>query len=829
MDYENGNDANDGSSWALAWKTITSGATAARIAPADTIRIAKSPAPTSLGNGIWETVPNTLPESKSIVSTTNASPISVQVTSHGYSTGDRIYIQNHATNLTANGTWTITYVDANNFTLDGSTGVDTGVATGSTTKINSHTVVLETADTKNITMCEQAWTASGSSTVTLDTTLYKSGDASAKIVKTSPANSTLYAYFAIGGGAGVDYSGYQKVSFWIYNATAITANQWDLCLCSDTAGATVVDTIAIPAIPSVSRWVCLTIARNSGGNLGNSIQSVALYSGSSAGTTAGIYLDNILACTTSGLNLQSLISKNTTENAGTECWFALQSISEDGKVLRIDNQTNTIANTGITTRGYGYVGTSETVTTYKRETIKTSMVSGASTIVQEIQDSGTAGNLINFEGGYNTATSLQDGDTYFDGLNGFGIGLRFTSKSYVQTNYINVIRYGIGYSTNSCSFLTFTTINNLISNTSYNFSTSTTNDCTLTTLLNSNNGAIGFDISGARWTIGTITSRSNSSGNIVLAGQSHVITTINSSNNKVACLAMNSSMLNNITTVNIGITGDIGITLGTCYSNVIENINILRTVGAGLFISSSRNNIIGTVDISYGSNYGITFTSANKNIISSATITNNSSSAVNSSASQENEILTLTSSGNSSGVSINVGSLYLRNASIAEATEVSGYTSYADTKVYSNKHDQTADNHWVFMEGGSINSQATTRHTASGIAWKYTTTSSTRNSVYPIYGKLAQVAVSANTLVTIKCWVKKDHATNVVGKLFLRGNQIAGVASDVTATKANDTDWEELTITFTPTEAGVVEVEGLVYYSAGNSSVYFDDLSVTQA
>ena len=34
-----GNDANDGLSFANAWKTITSGATEARIAPGDEIRI----------------------------------------------------------------------------------------------------------------------------------------------------------------------------------------------------------------------------------------------------------------------------------------------------------------------------------------------------------------------------------------------------------------------------------------------------------------------------------------------------------------------------------------------------------------------------------------------------------------------------------------------------------------------------------------------------------------------------------------------------------------------------------------------------------------------
>jgi hypothetical protein len=54
LDYEGGNDANDGTSFAQRWKTITAGATAARIAPGDTIRVMGSPAPTSLGiNATW--------------------------------------------------------------------------------------------------------------------------------------------------------------------------------------------------------------------------------------------------------------------------------------------------------------------------------------------------------------------------------------------------------------------------------------------------------------------------------------------------------------------------------------------------------------------------------------------------------------------------------------------------------------------------------------------------------------------------------------------------------------------------------------------------------
>jgi len=49
-----------GMNWADAWKTITNGATAARIAPGDIIRIAKSPAPVSIGSASWTNLSNTV-------------------------------------------------------------------------------------------------------------------------------------------------------------------------------------------------------------------------------------------------------------------------------------------------------------------------------------------------------------------------------------------------------------------------------------------------------------------------------------------------------------------------------------------------------------------------------------------------------------------------------------------------------------------------------------------------------------------------------------------------------------------------------------------------
>lgn len=61
---------------------------------------------------IWD---NVLPQT--ITSSTDANPIVITKANHGYSTGDIIMIQGHATNLNANGIFKIVVLTANTFTL----------------------------------------------------------------------------------------------------------------------------------------------------------------------------------------------------------------------------------------------------------------------------------------------------------------------------------------------------------------------------------------------------------------------------------------------------------------------------------------------------------------------------------------------------------------------------------------------------------------------------------------------------------------------------------------------------------------------------------------
>lgn len=57
-----------------------------------------------------------------LTNATNATPIVVTAAGHGLTTGAQVYINGVQGNLAANGVWTITYVDANNFSLDTSVG-----------------------------------------------------------------------------------------------------------------------------------------------------------------------------------------------------------------------------------------------------------------------------------------------------------------------------------------------------------------------------------------------------------------------------------------------------------------------------------------------------------------------------------------------------------------------------------------------------------------------------------------------------------------------------------------------------------------------------------
>ena len=178
--------------------------------------------------------------------------------------------------------------------------------------------------------------------------------------------------------------------------------------------------------------------------------------------------------------------------------------------------------------------------------------------------------------------------------------------------------------------------------------------------------------------------------------------------------------------------------------------------------------------------------------------------------------------------------MHLFNTTLASATETTTPSSGGPYGSFARSHktDGSATTFWQKSSRGTIASTDVDaeQHTATGFAWKMTPAHATRKLVLPgptVFDTF-KAAVNASTLVTIKAWIKKDGAYNgAEPRLVLVGGIVGGIASDVVATYSGGTIYQELTVTGTPNEAGVVEWYVDCAGTAGNAFV--DDMTVSQA
>ena len=346
LDFTNGNDSNNGSSFALRKKTLASAVSG--LTGGDTVRVMQSPDPTSLGQSA---------------------------------------------------TWTN----------------------------GSDTVTLTTAVTANINDCETAWTAAANVTATASTTTYRENTKSANLAIAGAFTTGLAAYAptAVLG----DYSAYQQISLLVRTSINVAANVLQLSLCSDTVGAVQVNTINLPAI-TANYWTPVVV--DTGAALGAVINSVALYAASDPGSVT-VNLDNIIACKASSsadsLTHLSLIGKNT---GGTEPWFAIDSIN--GTTVRLGTGIAATAAKGL--YACTYRGATEAVTTCKREPIMLSALETCSTAGVSMD------NPLYLEFGWDTTDmSTQPGVTWLRQANPSINGIQI-SGSYDRTNKVYAVSGG---------------------------------------------------------------------------------------------------------------------------------------------------------------------------------------------------------------------------------------------------------------------------------------------------------------------------------------------------------------------------------------------------
>jgi len=716
LDYVNGNDANNGSSWALAWKTITLGALAARVAPGDLIKIAKTAAPTSLG---------------------------------------------------INGAFT-----------DG-----------------SKTITLSGSLTYMISDCDSAWTAAANITQADETYYYKEGSKSRKITPASLFGTGLMAYKATGT---INLSAYNKISFWVMANGSFAANTLKVVLCSDVAGATIVNTATIPFAMQSYKWYPVTIST---GALGAAIKSVALWAISDPGTNA-VYLDNIIACTT--LDLTTIVGKN----AAGDPFMPIQSIN--GTTLRVGAPGDQ------GTSGYVYRGTTETVTLYSRETIKLGPTASYSTNVEVPNESGSVGNLVTFAGGYNTATGNQDGETWVDGLVGNGYAFNLSNLDYIKLDRIAAIRFYnalyVSDNATGCQLGTFEgsfgaqSGVNLYSNSP---SATPTDHWTIDVLRAFGNSSYGLSAQYCDFlTVNTCHAPSNGYG--FFANYCNDLTFSTVTCNWASNFGVYISSVYNLVgdTIVTNDCGNRGTYIQLSPGAQITNLTALRNAYNGLYLGDSSDCILRTLDIEDTGNYGIT-----------------ASGCINL------KIIDLISSGNyAAAIWLSNSQIFLNNPLFDDDALIyfddyntSGISEFASVK----KYNQTAGDNRIFNRQGTITSETTTRHTAAGFAWKMAPLIA--NQKMRLLPNSFKAAVLANKEVTIGVYVRKngDYAGNAP-RLVLAGNVLAGVTNDVTdaLTVAAD-NWELLEVIGTPTEDGVLEF--YVDCDGVAGAVFVDDFSIVQA
>lgn len=260
------------------------------------------------------------------------------------------------------------------------------------------------------------------------------------------------------------------------------------------------------------------------------------------------------------------------------------------------------------------------------------------------------------------------------------------------------------------------------------------------------------------------------------------------------------------------------ITSATCNSNNTS----------GIYYNGNNNNTITSATCNSNTNYGIYYTSSNNNTIISATC-NSNAYGIGYASSSNNTIYALSTTGNAkAGIYADNANNICHSATIAESTKVAmGTTYYADTRQYINNLGGFS---YVYSNYATANSQNASAG-GTGKEWKFAITDAARTSIYPFYIPVARVAVGSSGKVTVKVYFKKS-GTGIAGGLRCRVNQIAWSdgTSDIAVTCPDNTSRNQVTLEFTPTEAGVVEIEaGAWYVSSTSQTVIIDDIEITQA
>lgn len=167
-----------------------------------------------------------------------------------------------------------------------------------------------------------------------------------------------------------------------------------------------------------------------------------------------------------------------------------------------------------------------------------------------------------------------------------------------------------------------------------------------------------------------------------------------------------------------------------------------------------------------------------------------------------------------------------RGATYPSSTPTSGI-AFGDGRIYLMDYQGTAGDHRIYTDYGYLKHQATTVHTGGGNALALYCTATQRQALYPLWHTIRTAVVAANAQVTCTAWLQRSNTGLSVG-LRVRANQLAGVNETISLMTNSENTWQQVTLQFTPTEAGYIDIDVIAY--GGTSYIgYCDDVAMTQA
>jgi hypothetical protein len=707
LDFESGNDSNDGTSFANRKKSWLSGQLP--VSGGDTLRIMASPYPVALGSGTWAHKSNQVLLSGMLVS-----------------------------GIYKDGVWT------------GAANVTCSVSTTARENANSASIAIGAA--------------------------FGTGRSAGVRIT-----------------GGVNISGYDRIGLWIQaNAVQNSGSGW-LGLCTDTGGATWVEKVIIPRLPVANAWNRLVLPKSGGGEFtSTAIFSLSLNHDRDPGAVTYL-IDNVMACRSTGLHLNSLIGTDPNMLAP---WYGIVNITGTGNITYLtldrDGQTST------STRGYH--GASGSYLTYKMDPI---LITGATATSTDLF-------LIN-----KAALAETGRITYSFGWDRTGMSSRADSDmTWVLTSPVGFYGYGPNFNTKS-----YATVENF-GNVFFNYHALCQGTCS--GIIFKKIGIVGPATRGISFAATTV-SNSIMSGIISTCGANPHYENVGVRNkfynltgyscDGAICLSIGGAgnYYSGLYVTNAQTYG--AITDTTCIRNVVHDLFVSGCVSHGLYFNNNTNNIMTKItSIKHdGASAGIIVTGPQGN----------------------NYIYDYYSSGNSASISVNnakIGNLHFMNWRPMETTEITALAADTAPYIVSINHDGIPDNHFIFTDGGQINTQTGNRRTASGVAWQMQPTNTTTvNEIRPLAMTVGAVAVNSGSPVTGTIWVNLAN-TGMSGQFKVMANQLSGINDTVIANTVSGTTgaWQQLNVAFTPLQKGVVEFEIACWGGSATGTMYVDDFSVVQ-